>query len=356
MGIRKSTERYEAWLAERVTLVAADVEVKHARMREAVFPFMRATFYRWAETMTAVCGDDLGGPRVLAVGDLHLENFGTWRDAEGRLIWGINDFDEACPLPATADLIRLATSARLAAAEGRLALDSKSSAEALLDGYQEALEARGLPFVLAEAHGKLRNMALKSLRDPAEFWAKLDRVPPCEDDPPKAASDLLHDALPRGATVQVIGHRVAGLGSLGRPRFVARCEWNGGRIARETKPLAPSACVWAGLCAETEHVYPSLLERAVRCPDPTVHALGGWIVRRLAPDCTKIDVGALPRERDEAVLLTAMGFETANVHLGSSAGPQLAADIAARPKGWLARAAERMAHQVHDDWEAFKKA
>ena len=36
-------------------------------------------------------------PAVLAVGDLHTENFGTWRDAEGRLIWGINDFDEAFP-------------------------------------------------------------------------------------------------------------------------------------------------------------------------------------------------------------------------------------------------------------------
>jgi len=32
---------------------------------------------------------------VLAVGDLHVENFGTWRDAEGRLIWGVNDFDES---------------------------------------------------------------------------------------------------------------------------------------------------------------------------------------------------------------------------------------------------------------------
>src|SRR5260370_32652719 len=49
---------------------------------------------------------------VLAVGDLHVENFGTWRDAEGRLTWGVNDFDEAYPLPYTIDLARLATSVR----------------------------------------------------------------------------------------------------------------------------------------------------------------------------------------------------------------------------------------------------
>ena len=35
------------------------------------------------------------GALELSVGDLHVENFGTWRDSEGRLIWGINDFDEA---------------------------------------------------------------------------------------------------------------------------------------------------------------------------------------------------------------------------------------------------------------------
>ena len=56
-------------------------------------------------------------PQVLGVGDLHVENFGTWRDAESRLVWGINDFDEACCLPYTHDLVRLAASARFAIEE-----------------------------------------------------------------------------------------------------------------------------------------------------------------------------------------------------------------------------------------------
>ena len=53
-------------------------------------------------------------PQVLAVGDLHTENFGTWRDGEGRLVWGINDFDEVAVMPYTLDLVRLAASARMA--------------------------------------------------------------------------------------------------------------------------------------------------------------------------------------------------------------------------------------------------
>ncbi len=56
----------------------------------------------------------MDAPQVLAVGDMHLENFGTWRDADGRLVWGVNDFDEAAVMPYPLDLVRLAASIRLA--------------------------------------------------------------------------------------------------------------------------------------------------------------------------------------------------------------------------------------------------
>src|SRR5437868_13651106 len=74
------------------------------------FSFFRATYYRWTQQFDALDRSLSKAPVVLAVGDLHLENYGTWRDALGRLAWGINDFDEAFPLPYTNDLLRLATS------------------------------------------------------------------------------------------------------------------------------------------------------------------------------------------------------------------------------------------------------
>ena len=111
MNIRKATEKYESWLARHLRIIEPDLQFKHEQMRTAPFPFLRATFYRWAQTWAEVCGDAARAPRVLAVGDLHVENFGTWRDIEGRLIWGINDFDEVWRFPYTIDLIRLATSA-----------------------------------------------------------------------------------------------------------------------------------------------------------------------------------------------------------------------------------------------------
>src|SRR5205823_2308645 len=82
VGIVEATARYEAWLAERIPLIKPDLEHKHRAMSAGVFPFLRATFYRWAARWQAIVGDVARAPIVLAVGDLRGENFGPWRDGE----------------------------------------------------------------------------------------------------------------------------------------------------------------------------------------------------------------------------------------------------------------------------------
>ena len=74
--------------------------------------FLRA-LYRWSQRFPDVCQELDSAPMVRAVGDVHVGNFGTWPDGEGRLRWGLNDFDEAGWMPLTNDLTRLATSALL---------------------------------------------------------------------------------------------------------------------------------------------------------------------------------------------------------------------------------------------------
>ena len=49
MKIQKATARYEEWLASQLTIVPADLQHKHEQMSAALFPFMRATYYRWAQ-------------------------------------------------------------------------------------------------------------------------------------------------------------------------------------------------------------------------------------------------------------------------------------------------------------------
>jgi hypothetical protein len=355
MKFRKATAKYEAWLGRHLTVIDADLDLKHQAMRAAKFPFLRATYYRWAQIFPAVCGTLNKAPQVLGVGDLHVENFGTWRDSEGRLIWGINDFDEAWRLPYTHDLVRLAASANLAIDENHLRLDPRQAAEAILEGYLDALRTGGRAFVLAEDHPALRHMAVHRLREPQIFWEKLEKLPTLTKGicagAVRAARGLLPD---RGMHLRV-AHRVAGLGSLGRERFVLIGEWHGGKVVREAKALAPSACIWADGGRSGKIQYQRVLDSAVRSVDPFVKLKGRWIVRRLAPDCSRIEMASLPEQRDELKLLRAMGFETANVHLGSAKAATIIKDLKKRPSVWLHQDAHRMVDAVVEDWEDWRK-
>ena len=357
MNIRKATTLYEQWLGSFTPLIAADVEFKHQQMTTGAFPFLRSTFYRWMQVWPDVCHELATAPTVLSVGDLHVENFGTWRDREGRLVWGVNDFDEAAHLPYTNDLVRLTTSAYLAIAANHLCVECVAAGEAILTGYRAGLKAGGRPFVLAEEHAWLRSIAQGVLRDPAAFWQKLNALPEVKLGVPETAQNALEHGLPATGIPYVVKHRVAGLGSLGHPRFVAIGEWQGGRFAREAKALVPSSATWAHSTTDTPEIfYQTIVDRAVRAIDPYVQLQGHWIVRRLAPDCARIELSALPEERAETQLLQAMGWETANIHLGMrGVGKELLRDLQKRKGKWLDTAAQAMVRATTADWEAWKR-
>ena len=355
MNIVEATRDYERWLSSHTQLLASQLRRKHELMRTGAFPFLRATFYRWAQTFPQVCPELAAGPNVLGVGDLHVENFGTWRDAEGRLVWGVNDFDEASPQPYANDLVRLVASGLLAGRQAVLALNQAAVAEAVLEGYRDGLREGGLPFLLGERNKRLLQMAHGELRAPAVFWKKMEGLKRLRK-VPKPAADALESLLPaKGLPVRFAG-RICGLGSLGHQRYVALVEWRGAMIAREAKATAPSAAVWARRANSKEVLYEKILSRAVRCPDPFVGVVGGWVVRRLSPDCSRIELADLPVKRDESRLLYCMGWETANIHLGT---PQVRKTVLAglgkRP-GWLLQASRNMMEAVLSDWKQWRRA
>jgi hypothetical protein len=356
MDVRESTRGYETWLARTVPLVRADLDLKHRLMAADAFSFLRATFYRWAQVWPEVCRELTAAPAVLAVGDLHVENFGTWRDAEGRLIWGVDDFDETVVLPYTQDLVRLGTSALLAIEESRLAVSARRACAAILDGYAESLRTGGGPAVLAERYRWLRDLAIARLKDQRPFWNHLRALPDAPRHAHTHVRRLLHAALPvRDLKVRIV-QRQAGLGSLGRVRLVALGDWHGGTIAREAKPLAPSAWLWAQKTRPRPARYREILRRAVRVPDPFLAVQGKWLIRRLAPDGSRIELASLPRNRDEDRLLWMMGWETANMHLGSADKVRpILADLKKRKRNWLAAAAARMAEAVERDWRKWRR-
>ena len=354
--ICQATLAYESWLGRQLPLLPADLKLKHTRMAESPFAFLRATFYRWRQLWPQFCPELMESPEVLGVGELHVENFGTWRDAEGRLVWGINDFDEAAMLPYSNDLVRLAASAQLAAKENHLAGEAKAICETLLAGYAEAMESGGRPFVLAERHHWLRELASSDLRDPIRFWEKLTQWPKAERAVPASVRAALQRAMPEAGLAFRVVHRQAGLGSLGRRRFTALAEWCGGLVAREAKELASSAWNWEGNPHPTSRLfYLDAIQQAVRVADPFLRFQKQWLLRRLAPDCSRIELASLPRTKDELKLLHAMGWEAANVHLGRrKARPAIRQHLRKLSARWLQDASAAMVKATLSDWEDWR--
>lgn len=346
-----STAEFEKWAARHVNFIRSDVQLKHRNMAEAPFPFFRATFYRWAQWWPIICPELARAPKVLAVGDLHVENFGTWRDLEGRLIWGVNDFDEAWPAAYTADLVRLLASGYLAIRAEHLAIPRKRACEAIEQGYRDSLAKGGSAFVLAERHKWLRLLALSELRDPVVFWKKILTCPRYKGELPKDVWTLVRGSMPLRSLNYELRSRIAGLGSLGHPRVLALATWDGTHVVREAKQLTPSAWIWSQKLQTSTILSRKLIESAIRIRDPHVHFAEHWIVRRLAPDCCHIEIQSLPEERDEERLAYYMGWETANIHFGSPrAIAAVRRDLARRKGRWLHKAAKAMQRVTLEDW------
>jgi hypothetical protein len=358
MKIFKATREYEFWLQGELDVFEQDLSLKAQLLAKDPFMFLRGTFYRWMQLFPELCKKALLAPLVLSVGDLHASNFGTWRDAGDQLIWGINDFDEAAELPYTQDLIRLATSVELASETQRLKINLEEACEAILDGYRESLEQGGKPFLVDEAGDWLRKAYGKSELLAEKYWQKLDQGAPLEKELPPDVRSMLEAAFPAQELTYRLLHRQAGVGSLGRPRYTALAKWQDGFVAVEAKALIPSAALWAQKKLNGVDIqYEEVLARAVRRPDPVMKVYAGWVVRGLAPDRCRIGLSELGPERDETRMMHGMGWETANIHLGTRPMVKnILEDLKGRKGDWLRKSTEKMVAVTLQDWEVWRGA
>jgi uncharacterized protein (DUF2252 family) len=88
---------------------------KFRKMAAGPFPFYRGTaalFYADVCRLEDPWVDERTG-RVWIQGDLHAENYGTYMNSAGKLVFDVNDFDEAYVGPYTWDLQRMAASLAL---------------------------------------------------------------------------------------------------------------------------------------------------------------------------------------------------------------------------------------------------
>src|ERR1700744_6496359 len=101
-------------IAERIIafnkgLLPDMVRLKYEAMTENIYRFYRGTCHLFYEDLSKVT-DLPPSPASWICGDLHLENFGSYK-ADNRLVYfDLNDFDEALLAPCTWELARMTTS------------------------------------------------------------------------------------------------------------------------------------------------------------------------------------------------------------------------------------------------------
>ena len=352
---KQSVRAYESWMRKELgrEMVEKDLARKHEKMAESPFVFLRGTFWRWAETILEVCPDLAQAPTTLAVGDIHLENFGTWRDDDGRLVWGVNDFDEAAEMPFAIDLVRLATSALLARPDR--AMPTREICAAILEGYRQGLEAPQA-IVLDRDWAWLRRAGGRVGQGARQVLGARSKRPPTSPRPGATSRRLPPPC--REANLQIrTAPRTAGTGSLGRPRWIGVTDWRGAPVVREVKVILPSAWPPGVRCTGAEQAMrnDAAARGKFRANDPWYRLKGNLLVRRLSPNNRKLEAEGGSIDLLTPDMLRAMGLELANVHLGT--GNRRAAilrDLARREDDWLRANAKRAAAAVTRDYEDWK--
>jgi hypothetical protein len=173
--------------------------------------------------------------------------------------------------------------------------------------------------VLEDQYPDLRNLAIVKGKAAKREWDKIREDGEVKAGLPASLHDLLLTCLPSGSTGVRFYQRRAGLGSLGRPRYVAVADWSGGLVAREAKAAAPSAIRMPKTnIAKPLADYRRIEALGFRARDPHLRLVDGWVIRRLSPEARKIEIAEIEDVADQHALLQAMGRELANIHRGTA--------------------------------------
>ena len=117
------------------------LQLKYAHMRANPFVFLRATCHLFYQQLPQ-SGIFQSAPAVWSCGDLHLENFGSYKGDNRLAYFDINDFDEGVLAPASWDIVRMLTSLRVAAPTlGLKVADANSLCDVFLNAYAMSLQA-----------------------------------------------------------------------------------------------------------------------------------------------------------------------------------------------------------------------
>ena len=243
---------------------AERLAMKYAKMAQNSFIFLRSTCHLFYDALpdTPLFRE---APLAWCCGDLHFENFGSYKGDNRLVYFDINDYDEAALAPVTWDMVRLLTSIQCGADALHVTrAEALAVSQSCLDAYRSAL-INGKPLwveretsvglvnaLLTALHGRERAAFLdkRTIRKGQRRCLKLDGVKalPASDSQKKTVTEFMDrfaatQQNPKFFQVLDVGRRIAGTGSLGVERFVVLVEGKGspdGNYLLDIKEAKPS--------------------------------------------------------------------------------------------------------------------
>ncbi len=374
--------------------------MKYAKMRTSPYVFLRGTCHLFYDRLQ-VNQLPAGAPNAWICGDLHLENFGSYKGDNRLVCFDINDFDEAILAPVSWDLVRLLASVFAAAASLRISeRQAIVLCEKFISAYGSALESGKASWIDRDSADGLVKSLLDALRNRPrakhlDKYTKLEkkrRVIRCDGERSLAASGK--ESARATALVETyaadqndkkffevidVAHRIAGAGSLGVERYMVLVRGKGSpdeNYLLDVKQALPSSL--ATHVAVTQPDWSSQAHRIVTLQNrmqatstaflnSVISAKGkrSYVVRALQPSADRValdDPGVTFEQIGDVV--NQMGRIVASAHLrgsglqGSATADALVAFGASR-KGWqvpLLAAAQQCATQTVDDWNTYVAA
>lgn len=239
--------------------------MKYRAMRASPFAFLRGTCHLFYDRLSRG-GVFKSAPLVWVCGDLHLENFGSYKGDNRLVYFDVNDFDESVLAPASWDLVRFLTSLRVAA-EGLSIGESTAQllCQSFLDAYASSLTqgktywverdtAQGLVRALLDG---LRERQRASFLDSRTVLKRGQRVLRVDGKKALPVSAAQREAImsfmqgfakghaqPDFYAVLDVARRVAGTGSLGVDRYAILVQGKGspgGNYLLDLKQALPSS-------------------------------------------------------------------------------------------------------------------
>jgi len=374
------------------------VTLKYDVMTENPFRFYRGTNHIFYEDLSSL-ENIPDSPASLICGDLHLENFGSFKSDNRQVYFDLNDFDEALVAPVIWELYRMVTS--IFVAFESLDIDEKKAihmAELFLKTYGETLKKGKADYVEAgSAQGIVKEfLSAVCKRKQKDILAKKttghkDKLEILLDDPRHIELDkaskfdlmshmtewLRHDGdTPYNYKVIDAVFRLAGTGSLGVKRYAILLKSlndTGEKYLLLDMKQAIPTCVqpfihikqpdWENEADRVVTIQKVMQNRSPALLSTTFYKDYHYIVEEIQPTKDKINFKFVKKDyRNMCRVIMDMAVLTASSQLRSAGrmGSSLPEDFMefGRDKSWqkeVLRYATRYSRVFKGDFENYKK-